>query len=214
MDIEGPIKRRNSLAVDHILRALSTRQMNGYYAETKEDALKLALQLIPQGASVGWGGSMSTEAIGLNEAVRQGNYQVIDRDSATTPEERTALMKQCLTADVFRMGTNALTEDGQLENLDGKGNRVAALIYGPERVIVIAGMNKVVKTLDDAISRTRNIAAPINAQRFDGASPCRKTGLCGDCMSPSCICAQLVITRFSMDRNRIHVILVNEDLGY
>ena len=209
-----PVQMRNELAAQHVIKNLNKRQLNGYYAETAEEALKLALSLIPEGCSVGWGGSMTTEGIGLNQALRDGSYNAIDRDTAKTPQEREALMKQCLAADCFIMSANAISEDGQLVNLDGKGNRVAALIYGPDKVIVVAGMNKVVKTLDEAIARCRNIASPINAMRFPGASPCRKTGVCGNCTSPDCICAQLVITRFSMDPNRIHVILVGEDLGY
>ena len=209
-----PVQIRNELAAQHIIKALNARQMAGYYAETKDNALKIALSLIPEGSSAGWGGSATTEAIGLNQALRDGNYKAIDRDTAATPEERDELMKQCLTVNTFIMSTNAMSEDGQLVNLDGKGNRVAALIYGPDQVIVVAGMNKVCKTLDDAISRCRNVASPINAQRFPGNNPCRKNGVCGDCAMPGCICAQLVITRYSMVKDRIKVILVGEDLGF
>ena len=214
MPEQSPTEKRNALAAEHIVKALKARQLNGYYAQTKEEALQIALSLIPEGSSVGWGGSVSTVAIGLNDAVRTGNYRAIDRDTATTPEEREVLMHECLNADCFIMSTNALSEDGQLVNLDGNGNRVAALIYGPKRVMVVAGMNKVTKTLEDAVARCRNIASPINAQRFPGNTPCRKTGCCGDCSMPGCICAQLVITRYSLNPNRIHVILVGEDLGF
>lgn len=214
MDIQGYIDTRNALAAERIIAQLKKRQMNGYYAHDKEEAVKIALSLIPEGSRVGWGGSMSTVGLGLNDIFREGNYRQIDRNDAKTPEERELLMRQCFSADAFIMGTNAMTEDGQLVNLDGSGNRVAALIYGPKRVVVIAGMNKVVGTLDDAIDRCRKVAAPINAQRFNIDTPCRKTGLCGNCTSSGCICAQLVITRFSMDPDRIHVILVNENLGF
>lgn len=209
-----PMQKRSELAARTIIRALEKRQMNGYFAHTKQEALKLALSLIPEGSSVGWGGSATTETIGLNDALRKGNYHALDRDTAQSPAERMELMRQCLTADCFIMSTNAISEDGQLVNLDGIGNRTAALIFGPKKVIIVAGMNKVAATLDDAIARCRTVASPINAQRFPGASPCRKTGLCANCTAPDCICAQLVVTRFSIDKDRIHVILVGENLGF
>lgn len=214
MDAQDFIDTRNALAAERIIAQLKKRQMNGYYAHDKQEAVQIALSLIPEGSSVGWGGSMSTVALGLNDIFREGNYRQIDRDNAQTPEERDSLVRQCFSADAFIMGTNALTEDGQLVNLDGNGNRVAALIFGPKRVIVIAGMNKVVGTLEDAVDRCRKTAAPINAQRFNIDTPCHKTGICGNCTSSGCICAQLVITRFSLDPDRIHVILVNESLGF
>ena len=214
MNNETPVQKRNQLAAQTIIKALERRQMNGYYAASKEEALHIALSLIPEGCTVGWGGSATTEAIGLNNALRQGNYRAINRDLAKTQNERMDLMRECFTADCFVMSTNAISEDGQLVNIDGIGNRVAALVFGPKKVIVVAGMNKVARTLDDAIARCRTVASPINAQRFKGESPCRKTGVCANCTSPDCICAQMVITRFSMDKNRIHVILVGEDLGF
>lgn len=122
-------------------------------------------------------------------------------------------MRKALTCDTFLMSSNAISEDGQLVNIDGNGNRVAALCFGPRRVIVVAGMNKVVGTLDDAIARARHIAAPANLQRFDVKTPCSTTGCCADCVSPQCSCAQIVVTRFSMNPNRIKVVLVGENLG-
>lgn len=208
------VETRNTMLAEHIIHSLQSRHMNGYYAATKEEALQTALSLIPENSSVSWGGSASAAEIGLLDAVRNGNYTVIDRETAATPAERRQLMKQGLTAEVFLMGTNAITEDGQLVNLDGNGNRVAALCYGPDKVIILAGLNKVSATLEDAIHRVRCTAAPINAQRFPGNTPCRKTGCCGDCRKDDCICSQLVITRLSMDPNRIHVILVGEPLGF
>lgn len=214
MNTQECTSKRNALAAERIIAQLKKRQMNGYYAQDRNEAARIALALIPEGSSVGWGGSMTAVDLGLIDALREGNYRQIDRDSAATADEREALVRQCFSADAFVMSTNAITEDGQLVNLDGIGNRVAALVYGPKRVIVVAGMNKVVGTLDDAIERCRKTAAPINAQRFNIDTPCSKTGICGNCTSPSCICAQLVVTRFSMDPNRIHVILVNDNLGF
>lgn len=205
---------RFKLIAEKVIKNLERRNLEGYSAETKEDACKLALSLIPEGSSVGWGGSISVDEIGLKDALKNGSYTCIDRDSAKDPAERKALMKKCLTADVFLMGTNAISEDGQLVNIDGGGNRVAALCYGPDSVIVIAGINKLVRSLDDAISRARTYAAPVNAQRFNSETACHKTGSCGDCNMSGCICSQMVITRNSLPKGRIKVILVNEDLGF
>lgn len=196
------------------LKNLRSRHFDAYYCETREDALCQALSLIPEGASVGWGGCASAEEIGLIDAVRKGNYRPIDRDTVATPEEKTKLMKQALLSDVFLTGTNALSLNGELVNIDGTGNRVAAIVYGPDSVIVIAGMKKVCDTLEDAVTRARTVAAPMNAQRFDIQTPCNATGICADCKSPQCICNQILITRHCRPAGRIKVILVGEDLGF
>lgn len=208
------IQKRNELVANRVIKMLQSRHHEAYYAPTKEEALQCALSLIPEGSRISWGGGSSIQEIGLKDAVRKGNYQVIDRDKAQTPEERKQAERQAFSADVFLMGTNALTEDGQLVNLDGMGNRVAALCYGPDSVIVIAGLNKLAPNLEAAISRVRHTAAPINAQRFPGQAPCRKFGICGDCHGDDCICSSLVITRNSMVPGRIKVILVGENLGF
>lgn len=196
-----------------LITKLRERHFDAYYCENREAALQKAISLIPENATVGWGGAMSAQQIGLMEALHGGNYRVIDRDRTNTPEERKAAMKQCLLADVFITGANALSMDGQMVNIDGMGNRVAAIVYGPESVIVIAGMNKVVDTVEDAVRRARTVAAPINKQRFPGETPCLVTGVCGDCKSEHCICNQLLITRNSRPAGRIKVILVGEELG-
>lgn len=197
-----------------LAKNLKSRHFDAYYCETKEDALAKALELIPNGASVGWGGALSAQQIGLLDAVKAGEYQAIDRDQTTTPEERTQAQKKCLLADVFITGANALSMDGQMVNIDGNGNRVAAIVYGPESVIVIAGMNKAVATLEDAVIRARTIAAPMNKQRFALQTPCEVTGACADCKSEGCICNQILITRNSQPAGRIKVILVGEALGF
>lgn len=197
-----------------MVKNLRSRHFDAYYCANKEEALAKALELIPEGVSVGWGGAQSAEDIGLLEAVRKGPYQAIDRDTAKSPEERVKIMKQALLADVFIAGANALSLDGQMVSVDGNGNRVAAIVYGPDSVIIIAGMNKVVATLPDAITRARTIAAPMNKQRFNLDTPCEVTGACGDCKSESCICNQILITRNSKPAGRIKVILVGEELGF
>lgn len=197
-----------------MVKNLKSHHFDAYYCANKEEAMAKALELIPEGVTVGWGGAQSAEDIGLLEAIRKGPYQAIDRDTAKSPAERVALMKKALLSDVFIVGANALSLDGQMVNIDGNGNRVAAIVYGPDSVIVIAGMNKVVATLEDAIQRTRTIAAPMNKQRFNLETPCEVTGACADCKSENCICNQLLITRNSKPAGRIKVILVGEELGF
>lgn len=196
-----------------LVKNLKSRHFEAYYCPTKADALKQALALIPEGSSVGWGGVMSASQIGLMDALRKGKYCLYDREAVTTPEEKEQAAKDSLFADVFLTGANGISMDGQMVNIDGTGNRVAAIIYGPKTVLVIAGMNKVADTLDAAMVRARTVAAPLNKQRFDGETPCFVTGLCGDCKSDRCICNQIVITRNCRPAGRIKFILVGEDLG-
>lgn len=196
-----------------LVKNLQSRHFEAYYCEDKESALRKALELIPADATVGWGGATSAVQIGLIDAVKTG-YQVFDRDTCSTMEDRVKMMKRCLTADVFLTGANAISMDGQMVNIDGIGNRVAAIVYGPDSVIVVAGMNKVVDTLEDAVRRARNIAAPMNQQRFTNQTPCQITGMCADCKSPECICNQILITRNSKPAGRIKFIIVGEELGF
>lgn len=196
-----------------LVRNLRTRHFDAWYCADRKTALQKALELIPEGASVGWGGAMSAQQIGLIDSLNAGPYRAIDRDKTSGLEERKAAMRQCLLADVFITGANALSLDGQMVNIDGVGNRVAAIVYGPEMVIVIAGMNKVADTLDDAVCRARTVAAPMNKQRFAAETPCEVTGACADCKSEGCICNQILITRNCNPAGRIKYILVGEELG-
>ncbi len=189
-----------------------SRGFDAYYCETKEDALNKALELIPKGATVGWGGAMSAQQIGLLDAMNAGEYNAIDRDKAPNPAAREQAMRDCLLADVFITGANALSMQGQMVNIDGNGNRVAAIVYGPRSVVVIAGMNKVMDTLEAAVVRARTIAAPMNKQRFPLKTPCEVTGVCGNCKAEG-ICNQILITRNCKPAGRIKVILVGEELG-
>ena len=202
---QTPKQLRNEKLGAKVVKAMESRHFEAYYCGTKEEALKKALELIPEGSVVAWGGSVTMNEIGLSEALHNGKYQLIDRDAAP-PEERRKLMRQGLLADYFISGANAVSEDG--------GNRVGAIVYGPDHVVMIAGMNKVAKTLEDAVKRARTIAAPINKQRFGGTTPCAKTGSCGDCKAEDCICCQMLVTRVCRPAGRIKVILVGEDLGF
>lgn len=197
-----------------MVKNLQKRHFEAYYCATREEALSKALELIPEGSSVGWGGAISAQQIGLLDAVNAGNYNAIDRDKATTPEERNQAMHDCLGVDYFITGANGLSIDGQMVNIDGNGNRVGAIIYGPKYVLVIAGVNKVCDTIEDAVVRARTLAAPMNQQRFSGKTPCTVTGECADCLSEGCICNQIVITRNCRPGGRIKFILVGEELGF
>lgn len=196
-----------------LVKNLQSRHFSAFYCEDKAQALEKALSLIPEGATVGWGGAMSAGQIGLIDAVKNGNYQAIDRSSCATPEEREAAERNCIFSDVFISGANGMSLDGQMVNIDGTGNRVAATIYGPKSVLIIAGMNKVEDTLEAAVRRARTVAAPANQQRFLRQTPCTVTGTCADCKSEQCICNQIVITRHCRPAGRIVFILVGEDLG-
>lgn len=195
-----------------LVKNLQSRHFDAFYCSTKEEALEKALSLIPRGHSVGWGGTMTCQQIGLIDAVRAGEYRALDRDTCKTAEEREELMRQTLLCDTFLTSANAISLDGQMVNIDGNGNRVAAIVYGPRQVIVVAGMNKVEDTLEAAINRARTVAAPLNEQRFGHPNPCAATGSCADCKSETCICNQILITRHCRG-NRIKFVLVGEDLG-
>ena len=205
------IIKRNRLLAQKVIKGLQSRNMNGFYADNKEEALQTALSLIPEGSIVTMGGGMSIHEIGLTKVLKEGNYQFIDRDEW---EDKRAAALEAYDADVFLASCNAITEDGILINIDGVANRVSAIAFGPKKVVFIVGMNKVCSDVDGAMKRARNIAAPINAQRFGLSTPCAKTGSCMDCKSPDTICCQFLLTRFSRIKDRIHVILVNEDLGF
>ena len=208
-----PVKKLFDIKGPKVADALNKRHFEAYYVSTKEDAVKKILEIIPSNHSVAWGGTMTMDQLCLKDKLSAAGYTLIDRDKGATPEEREKIMHEALNCDSFIMSSNAITEDGQLFNIDGKGNRVAALIYGPQNVIIIAGMNKVVQDMDAAYDRVRGYAAPANAQRFDIDTPCKKIGECADCLSSSTICAQFVTTRICKPAGRIKVVLIGEELG-
>lgn len=205
------VTKRNDLLSAKVIKGLKSRNMDGYYAHSKEEALSIALSLIAEGSSVTMGGCTSAREIGLVQALKEGNYNFIDRDEE--PDKRAAMLK-AYDADVFLTSANGMSEDGVLVNIDGNANRVSAIAQGPKKVIFIVGMNKVCPDTDSALKRARGTAAPVNAQRFGLDTPCAKTGSCMNCKSPDTICCQFLITRYSKHEGRIHVILVNDDLGF
>lgn len=204
------MKKRNERLAQTVIKGLQSRNMTGYYAEDREAALKQALKLIEENSTISMGGCMSAHEIGLVQALQEGNYQYLDRSKM---EPREGLLA-AYDSDVFLSSANAMTSDGILVNIDGNSNRVSCIAQGPKKVIFIVGMNKVCDDLDSAMKRARNVAAPINAQRFEVKTPCKETGKCFDCKSPDTICCQFLITRYSRHTDRIHVILVNDTLGF
>lgn len=205
------INKRNAALASTIIDNLAKRNMTGYYVNTKEEALAKALELIPKGATVTNGGTMSMAEIGLTDVLTQGDYNYINRE--TYDDKRQAALL-AYDADVYVGSVNAISTDGILVNIDGNSNRVSAYAYGPKKLVLIVGMNKVALDVDAAMKRARSQAATMNNQRFDIKTPCHQTGSCMDCLSPDTICCQFLITRYSRHVDRIHIILVNESLGF
>ena len=209
-----PQEKRNELLGATLVKNLERRRFEAYYCPTAAEAIEKAISLIPEGSSVTWGGSVTIRDMGLKKAIKEGNYNVIDRDTASNPAEMKEMMRQGLLTDFYLTSTNAISESGVLVNVDGNGNRVAALCYGPNNVIVVTGLNKVAQDVDAAIKRARSYAAPINSMRFMGKTPCAVDGTCHNCTSEDCICNQIVLTRGCRPAGRIKVILVGEELGF
>ena len=210
----NPKKKFYETAAETLIKNLDKRGMEAYYVDNKDDALKMALRFVTPGSSVSWGGSMSINEIGLIPALKAWDCTVLDRTVPKTEEEKKEFFGKVAVCDYYFMSTNAITMDCELVNIDGTGNRVASLIFGPSNVVIIAGMNKVADNLESAVDRARNTAAPMNTIRLDRKTPCTQVGRCMDCMSPDCICNQFVVTRRSAPAGRIKIILVGEELGY
>ena len=196
-----------------VQKALQSRNFEAYYCKTAEEAKEQALKLLPEGSSVSWGGSLTIREIGLLDAISVGKYEIIDRDLARNSQERMELMRQALLCDTYLTSVNAISEDGEFVNIDGMGNRVAAITFGPKSVIAIVGMNKVCKTLEDALVRARSYSAPLNVVRIGLQTPCNTSGSCANCKSADCACSYIVTTRMCKTPGRIKVILVGEPLG-
>ncbi len=211
------LSRCNKVGEKTVL-SLKKRFFDAYYTTTKEEALEKALSLIPIKDTIAWGGSMSVVEIGLLDHILKNGYSVINRDQAINPEEKIELLKKSMFCDTYLMGTNAISEDGELVNIDCIGNRTAALMFGPKSVIVIASIKKIMPTMDDAIKRARTVAAPINMHRVAGSgqrqTPCFATGFCNNCISKDSICSHIVVTRLCNPQKRIKVILTAEDIGF
>jgi hypothetical protein len=201
--------------IQKTVKALEDNNIECVLVENKQAALQKALELIPEGSTVGLGGSVTVDQIGLLSELRSGKYEVYDQYApGLEMEENMKRRKLGLTAQFFVTSTNAITSDGQLVNVDGIGNRVAAQAFGPNRVIIVAGTNKIVKDVHEAFDRLEKIAAPMNAKRWSSQNPCADTGVCMDCDSPTRICNIYTIIRRMMIPGRMTVILVKDSLGF
>lgn len=209
-----PKKQYYENVADSLIEKFNLRGIEGYYLDTKEEALLMVKRFLTPGCSISWGGSMTLYEIGLIDEIKNSDYIVYDRSEAGTPEEKKALYAKIVTSDYYFMSSNAITLNGELVNIDGAANRVSCLCYGPDNVIILAGMNKIVPDIESGIKRVKNIAAPPNAVRLHKNIPCATLGRCADCFKPDCFCSQIVITRRSSIPNRIKVILIGEELGY
>jgi hypothetical protein len=201
--------------LQQVAETLGKRNFEAIVVANRDEAVKAALGLIPEGATVGLGGSTTVQEIGLLDALREGGYKLCDQyEAGISKEENYRRRKRGAASEVFVTGTNAIAKEGALVNIDGMGNRVAALTFGPEKVIVVVGRNKICDDIHKALDRVQNYVAPKNAKRFGVDTPCVKTGKCEDCSSPQRICNIYSIIRRQSAPGRFHVILVDEDLGF
>lgn len=209
------VKKANKAKIETVIRNLERRNMAGYYAENREEALAKALELIPEGSVVGKGGSETMNQIGIIPVLKEGNYTYLDAFASPDPEVQKETKRKTFFADVMLTSANAITLDGEIVNIDGTGNRMAAVIWGPDKVVYVVGANKIVESVDNAVDRIRCDACPPNCIRLGKKTPCAATGKCGDCLSlGNTVCCHTVITRFSSIPDRVHVIMVNESLGF
>ena len=198
-----------------MVKAMQRRHFDAYYCATASEAKAKVNELIPDGSSVTWGGTMTVRDMEIPQMLRErGTLDVWDRDLVTTPEEKQEMYLRAFRADYYLASANAISEDGVIVSIDGNGNRVAAITWGPKRVIFVVGMNKVAQNVEAALMRARSTASPINAARFDINTPCQLDGQCHNCNSPQSICNYIHFLRNSHPQRRHVVILVGEELGY
>ena len=210
-----PLETRNRLLGEKLIKNLQRRNIEAFYCPTAHEAVAKVQELIADGSSVTWGGSMTVRDMGLPQALKdRGTLNVLDRDVIEDPEQKQQMYLRAFTADVYLSSANAMSEDGVIVNIEGNGNRVAAITWGPKKVIFIIGLNKVAQTIEAAIARARSVASPINAQRFDIKTPCQVDGVCHNCNSPESICSYIHLLRNSRTQGRHVVVLVGENLGY
>ncbi len=210
-----PLEERNQKLAEKMIKNLKRRNMEAFYCPTGKNAVEKVSELIADGSTVTWGGTATVRDLGIPQTLKnRSTLNVLDRDTVETPEEKVQMYLKAFTSDVYLTSANAISEDGVIVNIDGNGNRVAAISWGPKKVIFVIGLNKVAQTIEAAIARARGIASPINSQRFDINTPCRIDGTCHNCNSPESICSYVHILRNSRNGNRHIVILVGEDLGY
>jgi hypothetical protein len=208
------IKAANKLKIDTIIKNMEKRGIRGHYCESKEEACEMILSMIQDKSLVSWGGSMTINTLGVKEKLAERDVVTIDPYGTTDPAESIERRRQGLLADYYLMSTNAVTVEGELVNIDGTSNRVAALCFGPRKVIIVVGANKLAHRLEDALERAKLYAAVPNNVRLKRNTPCTVTGICSECISKECICCNIVTTRYCSIPDRIHVLFVNENLGF
>lgn len=205
----------NELKIERTIAALKKNNMNGYLVHSKDELTNLIEELTNEGDTVSCGGSMTLFETGIIDYLREGRFNFIDRyKEGLTGSDIEDIYRKTFYSDVFFMSSNAITEKGELYNVDGTGNRVAALMYGPKKVIIVAGINKIVKDIDEAVKRNQAISGPVNCKRLNRNTPCTKLGFCADCNSPDRICNEYTVVKRQRDPERIHVIFINKELGY
>lgn len=205
----------NEQKILRTIKALEANNMNGYFVKDEKELISKIEELVKEGSKVTCGGSMSLFETGVMEHLRSGRYDFSDRNKeGLTPEEVINIYKSAFFSDAYFTSSNAVTEKGELYNVDGNGNRVAAMLYGPEKVIVVCGVNKIVKDVEEAINRNKRISAPMNAKRLNKKTPCTKIGTCMDCSSNERICNEYTLIRKQGRKDRIHVIFLNKEIGY
>ena len=213
--MDSNVKWVNEEKILRTIASLEKNNMNGYIVSNKEELINKIISLTNEGEKVSCGGSMSLAETGVMDLLRSGRYNFLDRaKEGLSVEDIDRIYRECFFADTYFSSSNAITEAGELYNVDGNGNRVAALLFGPKKVVIVAGVNKIVKNLDEAIKRNREIAAPANAKRLNKSTPCTKIGYCMDCKSPEKICREYTVIKSQKDKNRIHVIFLNDNIGY
>lgn len=209
------VKKANKIKIETVIKGLEKRNISGYYAENREEALKMLIDMIPEGATVGKGGTETMNQLGIIPVLKEGNYTYLDSFASMDPEVQKETKRKIFSADVMLTSANAITLDGEIVNIDGTGNRMAAVIWGPDKVIFVVGANKIVANTEDAVDRIKCDACPPNCIRLNKKTPCALTGKCGDCLSlGNTVCCHTVTTRFSSIPDRMHVIMVNETLGF
>lgn len=210
-----PIEERNQKLAQQLIKQLNRRHIEAFYCPTGKEAVNKVSELIADGSTVTWGGTATVRDLGIPAMLKnRGTLQVLDRDEVETPEEKQEIYLKAFSADVYLTSANAISEDGVIVNIDGNGNRVAAISWGPKKVIFVIGLNKVAQTVEAALARARGIASPTNAQRFEMNTPCKIDGTCHNCNSPECICSYIHFLRNSRGGGRHIVVLVGENLGY
>jgi L-lactate utilization protein LutB len=215
MSREREIETIAEKRADRVIKNLRRRGMEGFFAKDKEEANRKILSLLAPGSTVAWGGSVTlSRDLQTLDLIRTGGFKAIDREAAKTPEEIEKAYRDAFFSDTYLLSANAITVDGKIVNVDGRGNRVAAMAYGPRQVILVAGCNKICPSLETALERARNEAAPLNTERLSRKTPCREDGVCHHCLVEDCVCCMTVVTRKSVIPGRIKVILVGEDLGF